>query len=447
MKKSAGTVAHPAKPPPVRRRWLVRALLGVVVAVAAGWIVWQQLAPVPPLPDCAGCDPEVSEAVVAARRNVQLWPWSADRWGRLGMILLAHDFYHEALICFERAQEYDAAEMRWPYYRGLIYLFENPEASLPCFQRAAALSEAFAPRQRLAEELLREERLDDAEKALRRNSSVPEVAPYAIMGLGQVALKRGDLNGAITLLTQAAASPLVRKHAYNSLAMASQLAGDSAAAAQFQQKAADLPDDPGWVDPYQNETLYLRVGPFGMSSRAIALQTEGKMWQAIALMEELVRKYPDYTRVYLELGKSYMTVHDLAASERHLKEGIRRQPDFVQAHMVLGGVLQMQDRLDEALVHLREAVRLKPDSFAAYMGIGNCLVKKGDSKGAMAAFTAALRYQPDVWQGHLELGRLLAQDGRDAEALAHLQQAVRLAPANERAKKALQEVEARAKPR
>lgn len=442
MKTPAGTAAKNVVPT-ARRRWPWGLAISAVAVLGLGWLAWRQFAPVPPAPDLTGCDPEVGDAIEAARSRVRLWPWSAERWGQLGLLLLAHDLHRDALTCLARAEEYDASDMRWPYYQGLIFLLDNPEASLPCFQRAAARSSTYPARQRLAEQLLREERLDDAEKLFRQNLSVPEVAPHASLGLGQIALKRGDWRGGITLLNQAAASPPVRKHAYAFLAIAHQFLGEAAAAAQYQRQAASAPDDAAWVDPYQDAILSIRVGAFGMASRALALQREGKIWQAIAMMEELVHKYPNYSRAYLELGQTYMTVRDYAASERHLKEGIRRQPDFVQAHMVLGGLLQMQNRIDEALVHLREAVRLKPDSFAAHMGIGNCLRQKGDSKGAMAAFNEALRYQPDIWQAHLELGKLLSQEHRDAEAVAHLQQVVRLAPANEQAKKLLQELEPR----
>src|SRR6516162_3081205 len=98
MKSSTRTAARSA-PTTARRRWLWGTLIGVVVVLGSGWLVWQQFAPVPPMPDLAGCDPEVGEAVAAARNDVQLWPWSAERWGRLGMILLAHDQHRDALTC------------------------------------------------------------------------------------------------------------------------------------------------------------------------------------------------------------------------------------------------------------------------------------------------------------------------------------------------------------
>jgi tetratricopeptide (TPR) repeat protein len=442
MKTSTQTVGKSA-PTAARRRWLWGSLVGVGVVLGAGWFIWVQFAPVPPMPDLTGCDPEVGEAVAAARSDVRLWPWSAERWGRLGMLLLAHDQHRDALVCLARAEEYDPTDVRWPYYQGLIFILDNPEASLPCFQRAAARSADFAPRQRLAEQLLREDRLDDAEKVFRMNLAVREVAPHAALGLGQVALKRGDWKGGIGLLNQASASPAVRRLAYGFLATAHQHLGEIEMAAQLQKQAATLPEDAAWFDPYQETIDAMRVGAFGMMSRALALLRCGQTWQAIVMMEELVRKYPDYSRAYLELGQTYITVKDYAASERHLKEGIRRKPDLVQAHTILAGLLQMQNRIDEALVHHREAIRLRPDACAAHMGIGNCLLQKGDPKGAMAAFQEALRYRPDIWQAHRELGKLLAQEGRDAEALTHLQQAAHLAPWNEQIKQLLQEVEAR----
>src|SRR5262245_51121550 len=128
---SKSTSTGDAPLPRRRRRRGMALLAAAAVTLGLGWLGWQYFAPAPPLPDLTNCDPEVTNAIEAARANVRLWPWSAERWGQLGILLLAHDMNAEALTCLAHAEEYDPADMRWPYYQGLIFLMDNPEAALP----------------------------------------------------------------------------------------------------------------------------------------------------------------------------------------------------------------------------------------------------------------------------------------------------------------------------
>ena len=81
---------------------------------------------------------------------------SAAAWGRLGKILLAHEFSDEARACFAQAEALDPAEPRWPYHQGTILSQGEPDAAIPKLQRAVERcgNDPDAPRLRLAEILL-----------------------------------------------------------------------------------------------------------------------------------------------------------------------------------------------------------------------------------------------------------------------------------------------------
>src|SRR5439155_19466770 len=92
-------------------------------------------------------------------------PRSALPWGRLGMVLVAHDRTAEANQCFAQAEQLDPREPRWPYFQGVALSLGAPEEALPKLQRAVELcgDAAEAPRRRLAELLLLQGRAEEAE--------------------------------------------------------------------------------------------------------------------------------------------------------------------------------------------------------------------------------------------------------------------------------------------
>src|SRR5262245_6998529 len=102
--------------PAARRRRLALFLAAAVIGRGVvGWLGWRGTAAAPPEVDLAGAEPAVARAVEAARAEVLRAPRSAAAWGRLGMVLRAHDYGAEANECFAQAERLDAADPHWPY--------------------------------------------------------------------------------------------------------------------------------------------------------------------------------------------------------------------------------------------------------------------------------------------------------------------------------------------
>src|SRR5689334_16462431 len=86
-------------------------LVAVAVACAGGGLgfwAWRASPPAgrlhdPPALDLRGVDPAAGEAIGAASDRVRREPDPAASWGRLGMVLLAHDFFLPAAACLEQA--------------------------------------------------------------------------------------------------------------------------------------------------------------------------------------------------------------------------------------------------------------------------------------------------------------------------------------------------------
>ena len=83
--------------------------------------------------------------------------------------------------------------------------------------------------------------------------------PSVHLGLGLLAEERGQLNESRRHLLRAHRSPLTRQRASARLAVVCGRLGEKEAAAQFSERAAALPPDSRWIDPYLAECLQLAV--------------------------------------------------------------------------------------------------------------------------------------------------------------------------------------------
>ena len=392
----------------------------------------------PPVIEQTGIDPAVLRLILAARTAVAETSDSAEAWGRLGKTLLAHGFSDEALVCFARAERLDPRQPRWPFYQGTILCQGDPDAAIPKLRRAVEQcgNVPDAPRVRLAELLLGQGRLSEAEDQWRRLLSQEPAHARAHLGLARLAYQRGDLEQSVPHLNIALNGIHTRKASHLLLAEIFQRRGDKAAADQESRRAADLPDDDAWPDPFDEEVKQLRTGRQVFLARADRLLRQGRVAEASALLERTVRDYPDSGEARLLLGKALLAKNDPRAEEA-LRAATRLAPHLVEAPFYLGGVRFLRGDHREAAALFRQAVNLKPDFALAHYNLGHCMIRLGDRPGAIVAFRAALSCKPDYAEAHVNLGELLVQDGQHTEALGHLLCAAQLEPRDPRAKNLL----------
>src|SRR5207249_1129375 len=89
----------------------------------------------PPVLELGGVDTAVARAIEAARAAVQQSPRSAQSWGQLGKVLLAHGFYQPANTCLSQAERLHPTDARWPYLQGIALAYADPPDPLAAIQR------------------------------------------------------------------------------------------------------------------------------------------------------------------------------------------------------------------------------------------------------------------------------------------------------------------------
>jgi len=435
-----------------RRRVLSWLVAGAAVAVAAAAVAAYLLRPEPPPEiDVSGLDPKAAEAVRAARAEVAAHRFSGAAWGKLGMVLFAHDLHAESLVCLERAERLQPAEARWPYYQGLILLLREPAAALAPLRRAAARGGAnLAPRLRLAEALLAEDRLDEAEPLFRDLREAYPSDARVRLGLGLIAYRRGQLRQSLPDLHAAADDPpaedrpRAEREARAALAEVYQRLGEADAAETERRRVADLHPDPPWPDPLLEDVERLRTGLAQRLELADQLIGRERPAEAAAVLREAMRDYPDSDRVHLDLGRALILLKDLDGAESQLRQALRLNPGSVAGHFFLGGVLALKKDDAGAADCFRKVIELKPSHALAHYDLGLCLRRQNDTAGAAEEFRTALRCQPNMTDAHVALAELLLGQGQPAEARPHLEDALRLAPGDAKARQLLEKVKAAA---
>jgi tetratricopeptide (TPR) repeat protein len=395
----------------------------------------------PPAFDTTGVDPAVASAVLEARSAVLQSPGSDAAWGRLGMLLAAHDFAESASECFRQAERLNPRDVRWAYYQGTPLCTIDPAVSIDKLSRAAELlgdDPASTPiRLRLGETLLSEGRLDDArgqfEHALRLE---PQSAP-AHLNLARVARQKGDLETALSHLGRCAADPRTRKACHLLTAEVRRRLNDAPGAEAARAAAERMPDDARSPDPWVEQVERLRTGKKVELAAALRLIQRGRFAEAVALLEPTTRESPDADAAWLLLGRAYFKLRDFTRAEPALRRAAQLNPDAPQPHFFLGTMLLYQGKNPAAEAELRHAVRLKPDYADAHQNLGHCLLTQNKLGDAADAFRTAVACDPNFVEAHVSLADVLARRGDTAQALVHLRRATSLDPKHERANELL----------
>jgi tetratricopeptide (TPR) repeat protein len=415
------------------RRAKVGLLLGLVAGLAgAGVWAWRARSGGLAVPevDLEGVDPAVAAAVESARRQAQAAPGSADAWGRLGMVLGAHAFAEQAVVCLDRAARLAPGEPAWLYLAGVVLAPTEPAGAVPRLREALARSEgpAEAARLRLAGLLLSLGQPAEAEELYAGLAGSEAVGAQAALGLARVAVARGDLKTSRRHLERAKSSPGTAKAARALLAEVYRRQGEPALAARLAAEAGRLPDDLEPADPWLERMERLQVGEQAQARRASRLLRQGEVAAGVALLERAVRDYPHSAALWQALGRALIRAERYPQAEAALARAARLAPDRAEAAFYLGVAAYQRGDRGSAATHFERATRLRPDHALAWYNLGGCRRELGDRDGAIAAYREALRYKPHHAGAHVALARLLAEAGRPAEARRHLEVARGLDP-------------------
>jgi tetratricopeptide (TPR) repeat protein len=434
------------------------ALLG-----AGTWFGWRwYTTPAPPAPSLDGVDPAIAELIETNVQEVRRKPRSSDAWGKLGMILSANGFGREAIECYRRAEQLEPGNPRWPYLAALDYFANDPKSAIGLMRRALGKAKASDERTvilfRLAQALVEDGQLDDAERHLGELRQIKGDGSRVNFGLGLLHYARGDVTEARTHLSKLANNPHARRRVRALLAAL----GDPGKEGSRTDSTSieHLPVDVPWSDFLEEEKKQFRVARMRRIARFMELDSQGRQAEALAFLRQFVAQSPDADVCQL-LGTILIDCRQPEEAEQVLQQAVHLNPRLVKAHFNLGLAFTMQGekyfKADDkglaqeffrrAVAAEDRALAIQADHGYAHLIRGRALHYLGRRKEALAALREALTCQPEYTDMHLYLGEALAEAGQLKEALEHLENAVRLAdPDNPRPGEALKKWQAKASP-
>ena len=437
-------------PPQITLRRILR--LALLSLVAAGLFIWwyRQRPPAPPdLPDIPldAMEPQVVAAIEKGIERVRKEPNSANSWGFLGEILLAHTCEKQAEPYFVRAIQLDEREPRWPYYLFQCLVARDRDLAIPYLERAVVLFEASepdltAPRLTLVEVLIDSERIEEAEEQLRRVEEQEPNNPRVLFYRGILAFRNNDLARALECFKPLANLPESKKKACAQLAVLYLGLNQPGKAAEYGDLARGLADDDAWHDPLLDECMKLSMDSQRRLREARKYERQGRFREAGAILEDTARD-SKHISVQINVGTNLAQQERFEEAIDLLHKLLKKEPQMVPLHYNLGVALyywgesirektpgereQMLAKYREAIPSLRQVIVLKPDHALAHTFLGLTLWRLGDHKEGMKTLREATRLQPVDMLAHFKLGQILEEDNRYEEALEELRQSRRFA--------------------
>lgn len=149
---------------------------------------------------------------------------------------------------------------------------------------------------------------------------------------------------------------------------------------------------------------------------ALMLKESGKVDQAIAQYEQVLKMQPDHVEVHFELGVLLSGAGRFTDAIVHYEHALRSRPEFVLAHLNLANALMQAGKRTDALPHYREVLRLDPNQPDAHWFYGLALQIMGQPSEAVVQFEQLLRLRPDYARTNPNFAPALQEARRSATA-------------------------------
>ena len=396
------------------------------------------LVPVPE-PSLEGLEAEVAEQLVAAREQLQGYvshprleaAAKSEAYGELGRLYHAYGLTEPADAAYRNAHALAPEDPRWAYLLAYLYQQQGKFAeAVQLYGQALEIEETVPALIHLAEVLVEQGNLDDAEIVLRRVLSGSPESPSARALLGQVALSRGEHELAVEYLQAALRAVPQANRLHYPLALAYRGLGDVEKAQEHLAQRGEVGVRP--PDPLVEELEELKTGERVHVLRGRTAFHFGDYQSAAREFRLAVEAEPESVPARVNLGSALGQLGDRIGAIHQFRRVLELAPENLAAHYNLGVLLRLEGAAEESLVHLEKAVELAPGDGAAWRELAAARARAGDPEAALEAYTRASGFLPYDAETRLGEVQLLVDLGRYEEARQRLEDTYAVLPRDAR---------------
>jgi len=167
--------------------------------------------------------------------------------------------------------------------------------------------------------------------------------------------------------------------------------------------------------------------PEELLQAALNLHRAGRLGDAEALYEQLLRLQRNNADGLHLLGVCRHAQGDFAAAERHIRGALKIRPTMAAAHLSYGNALRELGRLAEAAQSYARAAGLDPTLALAHYNLGTAYEEAGRHGDALASYERAMALGPHA-PAAAGRANCLAVQGRAVEAIAAYEAALAIDP-------------------
>lgn len=255
--------------------------------------------------------------------------------------------------------------------------------------------------------------LAGAEKSFQKALSLQPAYAPALLGLAEIAFKKGQGEKAGTLLGKAVKVAPENAHAQASWGRFLAVGKRYPEAEAVLQKAMAL--DATLVRPRMDlADLY-----------TTALRQPAK---AVAIYQQVLAIDPGHAGAHYALGVALAKQGDLAKAQASLERSAQLDANNPLPSMALAQVAVQRKSLDDALRWVNAALKIQPAFADALVLRGDLQDARGNSPQSLSDYSAAARSAPGLAMAHFKLGSLLQRQNRVKDAMQAYRNAIKAAP-------------------
>ena len=365
--------------------------------------------------------------VTAAGRD-RRGPEAAVAFGRLGMMLMAAEFFESALPCFRNAAVLAPGDARWPYYLAHVHRrLSDPARAAKLFEQTLTIDPGQASASWwLASVYLDLNRPEEAEAFFGRTQTVKGFQAPALYGLGRAALAQQQYGAAAGYFEQALSINPDAGAARYPLGLAYQKLGRTRDAEVQMQRRTSAEIRP--PDPFLDALAGLVESSLAHHALGVEASVAGDWPKAIEHFRRAVALDPEAVSAHVNLAVAFHRAGGQVAALDAVRRAIDVSPRDARAHYVLGAVLTSLGRDAAAILAYGDAARAEAGFMEAQFSRAELLRQNGRHQQALAGYAAALDLAPALADAQFGSALSMVQLGRYRDARDRLVEGMRAHP-------------------